>query len=184
MKNFIQNSVSLLLALCVFSNTTRAQEATKSHISSDKMFIITHPESWKVNRAEQANAEFCVNAPEAGMMNPSMVKAVISKVEEGYEDADIKEIAEVEMKMLKAQPEKNMNMEILNSKFEKKGGHEWWVYNGKIPKGKKFYMVDYYKTLHKGKMYIFMYFSTENSYEKNKAAAEKIIASVEFLTKS
>lgn len=166
----------LSLPILIFS-----QDA-KSHVASDKIFIISYPSNWKENKFE--NAELCINAPGANLFSPSMVKVEISRMAEGYENADIHELSAVELKMLKAQPDQSMNLQILESTFQKKNDHEWWVVKGKLKKGNKEYFTDSYKTIHNKKVYIFTYFSNEKNYEKNRTEAIKIIASVEFLTKS
>lgn len=157
-----------------------AQDATKSHVASDKIFIINYPANWKENQFE--NAELCINAPGAGLFSLCMVKVEINKMAEGYENADIHELSNVELKMLKAQPDQSLNLQILESTFQKKNDHEWWVIKGKFKKGNKEYFTDSYKTIHNRKVYIFTYVSNEKNYEKNRAEALKIIASVEFLT--
>ncbi|MBS1736774.1 MAG: hypothetical protein JSS98_09275 [Bacteroidetes bacterium] len=168
----------------LFSSSLLAQNDTKSHVSSDKMFIITYPSTWKENEIESATSEYCINAPGAGLFSMSMIKMEIKKMAEGYENADIHQISDVELKMLKAQPDQSMNLEILESKFQKMNDHEWWIIKGKMKKGKKDYFTDSYKTIHNRKVYIFTYVSNEKNYEKNREDAKKIIASVEFLTKN
>lgn len=189
---FHRNSFQMRKAshlLCVFLcivvlPTVLFAQSTKSHISSDKIFIVTYPSDWKENKTETAAAEFCINAPGAGLLSPCMLKIQINRIAEGYEGADIRGIAEVEHKMWKAQPGQNMNMEVLSSVFQTINDHEWWIVKGKHKQGAKAYFSDTYKTVHNKKVYIFLYFSNEKNYEKNKSAAEKIVRSVEFLTKN
>jgi|GEM_PF-7106920 len=172
----------ILMMLFTVPFITFSQD-TKSHVSSDKMYIITYPANWKENKQEK-NSEFCINAPGIGLFGLCMVKMEISKMAEGYENADIHQVADVELKMLKAQPQQNMNLEILESAFQERNDHEWWVVSGKLRNGSKEYFTDSYKTIHNKKVYIFTYFSNEKNYEKNKEEAKKIITSVEFLTKN
>jgi len=152
---------------------------TKKYVSSDKIFIVTYPADWKVNKDRRF--EFVVYQPGTGMF-PAQVSIEIKKKAAGYENADIHQISDVELKMMKA--EQNTSLEILDSRFQQQNGHEWWVVKGKSKVLGKEYFSDTYKTIHNGKVYIFSYQSNEKNYEKNKAAADNIIASVEFLTKN
>lgn len=167
-----------------WTSESAAQENMKSHISSDKMFILKYPQNWKVNKLESSNAELTINAPGANLFSICMVKVEINKMAEGYENADIHQLSEVELKMLKAQPEQQMNLEVLQSSFKKMNDHEWWVISGTAANAGKVYYTDSYKTIHNQKVYVFTYFSNEKNYEKNKDGFEKIITSIEFLTRN
>lgn len=174
------HKIGLFFTCLLFSFSLFAQDATKSHVSSDKIFMVTYPANWKENKLE-TGSEFCINAPGAGLLTICMIRMEINRMADGYENADIHQISDVELKMQKAQ---STNLEILNSKFQKKNDHEWWIVNGKLTKGNKIYFTDSYKTIHNGKVYVFTYFSNEKNYEKNKEEANKIINAVEFLTKN
>jgi hypothetical protein len=179
-------TLALTNLLICYAQTTQGQSDndTKSHISSDKVFTIQYPALWKQNKAEEKNAEFCINAPGVGLLNICMVKAEINKIAQGYENADIHELSDAELKILKAQPENQVNLQILESSFKKLDDHEWWIIHGKLTYDNKVYFTNSYKTIHNQKVYVFTYFSNEKKYLENKVAAENIIFSVAFLTKN
>ncbi len=170
------------LLLFVPSSLFAQTADTKSYISSNKIFIITYPSDWKKNNQE--TAEFCINAPGASIFKICMVKMEISKLLEGYEKFDIKQLSEVELKMLKAQPEQQMNLQVISSDFKKIKDHEWWMLKGKMMRGKETFFANSYKAIHSGKLYIFTYFSREKDFEKNADTANKMFDSIEFLTKN
>lgn len=101
---------------------------TKTHVSSDKAFSITYPENWKVNKDRRF--EFSVYQPGSGLISPSIVNIEINKKSEGYENADIHQIANAELQTMKTS--QNTNIEILDSKFQEQNGHEWWILHGKL----------------------------------------------------
>lgn len=173
-----------LLALNTFTSNGQSFADIKWFTSSDNVLLLGYPATWKENSAEEANAEFCINAPGAGLFNICLVKVEINRPAEGYENADIHQLADAELKMLKAQPESQMSLQVLESSFKNWNDHEWWLVHGKVAKGNKVYFTDSYKTIHNHKVYIFTYFSKEKNYLKNKDAAEKIITSVQFLIKN
>ncbi|MEO8769472.1 MAG: hypothetical protein ABI402_05290 [Ferruginibacter sp.] len=175
----------LALIFTVFNSADIfAQSETKSHVSSDKMFIISYPASWKINKAEEENSEFCVNTPGGNMFNPSTVKMLIQNKAAGYEKANIHDMSEVEIKMMKAQPEIYMNLEVLESNFKTIKDHEWWILYGKMTNKKQVYFTKSYKTIHNNKVYMLTYFSSEKNFEKYKDDAQKIFESIDFLTKN
>jgi hypothetical protein len=167
--------------LLIISSDLSAQ--TKSYVSSDKIFMLSYPDSWKFSKAE-TDGEINLNAPGASIFKISMVKMEIRRPAEGYEKADIHEIAEVETKMLKAQQTASMQLELQESAFKKVQDHEWWAVKMKITQKKEVFYSKSYKTIHNGKIYVFTYLSREQDFDKNAAAANQIFESIEFLTKN
>lgn len=172
--------------LVFYAYTSQGQSNTdrKTHISSDKAFTISYPSTWKENKAEAANAEFCINAPGAGLLSICMIKMQINGLSEVSENSDIHQLSEAELKMLQTQPNDQMKFEILESSFKILNEHEWWIIHGTITVGNKVFFTDSYKSIHSKKAYVLTYFSNEKNYTKNKEAAEKIFSSLEFLTKN
>jgi hypothetical protein len=170
--------VLLCTLLAAGTFTARAQD-TKTHISSDKIFMITYPVKWKINKLEQA--ELCINGPGASLFKPSMIKIEITKLAEGYEKHDIKKLSEVETKMAKSQNTDKVSFTIEESKFEKIKGAEWWTIKGKITQGKEIFLTDSHKAIYKGKVYTVTYLATEKKFEENRAAAKAIFDTFEFM---
>lgn len=152
---------------------------TKLYVSSNKIFIVTYPADWKKNNQE--TSEFAINAPGASIFKICMVKMEINKMMEGYEKYNIKQLSEVEMKMMKAQGDQ---LEVQSSEFKKIKDQDWWMLKGKMTKGREVFFYNSYKTIHSGKVYVFTYFSREKDYDKNFDAANKMFDSIEFLTKN
>lgn len=177
-----RRAMSFVVLLCtILSASTQYAQAqeTKTHISSDKIFIITYPVKWKTNKLE--SAELCINGPGASLFKPSMIKIEITKLADGYEKHDIKKLSEVETKMAKSQNNAKSSFEIEESKFEKIKGVEWWIIKGKITQGKEVFLTDSFKAIYKGKVYTVTYLATEKKFEENRAAAKSIFDTFEFL---
>lgn len=175
-------TLPLFVFLCAvfFAPLSKAlAQETKTHISSDKIFMITYPVKWKINRMEQA--ELCINGPGSSLFKPSMIKIEITKLAEGYEKHDIKKLSEVETKMAKSQNTDKVSFTIEESKFEKIKGVEWWIIKGKITQGKEVFLTDSFKAIYKGKVYTVTYLATEKKFEENRAAARSIFDTFEFL---
>lgn len=180
MKSSLYKSFACVLLAFISWPVISFSQDTKTHVSSDKAFSITYPENWKVNKDRRF--EFSVYQPGSGLMSPSMVNIEINKKAEGYENADIRQIADAELQTMKTS--QSANIEIVDSKFQEQNGHEWWIIHGKLTALGKEYLTETYKTIHNGKVYVFSYSSNEKNYEKNKNVADKIIASVNFLTEN
>ena len=171
-----------LLLILSLTGVLRTAAQSKSYVSSDKIFILTYPADWKPNKLE-TTGEISLIAPGANIFNTCTVKMEIARLAEGYEKFDIRQLSEVELKMLKAQQDKNIQFEILESGFKNIKDHEWWVIKATMTRKKDVYLTNSYKTIHNGKTYVFTYFSAEKNFQKNEAAAYAIFESIEFLTK-
>lgn len=171
----------LFAALLLFSFAANAQSNTKSYVSSDKIFIVTYPDDWKINKLE-TSGEISLNGPGANLFNVCQVKFEISKLAEGFENFNIQQLAEAELKIQKAQQDAPLKLDILESSFKTIKDHEWWFLKGRLTRNKEVYFTNSYKTIHNGKTYTCTYFSNEKKFEKNEAAAYGIFSSIEFLT--
>jgi hypothetical protein len=174
----------ILFIICLFHGSVGfTQTPDKSYVSSDKIFILTYPGTWKKAGGAGASGEIVVNAPDNSLFKPCQVQAQINSIDEAYKGYNIRELAEVELKMLKASSNEKNHLEVLNSDFKTFNNKQWWVVHGKMHQGKEFFLTNSYKTIHSGKVYILTFISVEKNFEKNAPAALKMVETFEFLTK-
>jgi hypothetical protein len=186
-ERFIKSSmfqllVTLLLVIVVTVKPENLIAQGKSYVSSDRVFIVTYPDDWKINKLETAG-EVSLNGPGANLFNVCQVKFEISKLSDGFEKFTIQQLAEAELKIQQAQQDAPLKLEVLSSSFKTVKDHEWWFLKGKLTRNKEVYFTNSYKTIHNGKTYVCTYFSNEKKFQKNEEAAYGIFNSIEFLTK-